>query len=179
MTGGQLVCAGVLALPVLLYFYKAEGTAGRRPYDRSRETGLRVYLAATVLFFLYYMTVVTAINLSGLPGKDAAFQADWGTGAFTPLLLVLWAVVLSPVLEELAFRGLLLRRVENAAGTLPAVLLSSLLFGLYHGNLTQGIAAAAAGLLLGYAYVKTDSLLVTVVMHAAVNLASFLFLLPG
>ena len=174
MTGLQMVLAGTLALPVLWYIYWADGKAGRRPPDRSTGTKVRVFAAAAALFFLYYMAVSLAVELSGIPEKDAAFREAWAADAFSTGGLFLWAVVLAPVLEELLFRGILLRRAERAAGTLPAVLISALLFGLYHGNLSQGITAAAAGLALGYAYVRTDALLVSVVMHTAVNAAAFL-----
>ena len=174
MTGAEMICAGVLVLPVLGYIYRREGIAGRRPPDRSAVTEARVFAAAAILFFLYYMAVSLVMNLSGIPKKDAAFREAWETDTFSPGFLFLWAVVLAPVLEVLFFRGLLLRRVEKAAGTVPAVLFSALLFGLYHGNLAQGITAAAAGLALGYAYVRTDALLVSVVMHAAVNAGALL-----
>ena len=179
MMGAQMICAGILALPVLGYIYRGDGIAGRRPPDRSAGTKARVYAAAAILFFLYYMAVALLVDLSGLPERDAAFREAWETDVIRPGLLFLWAVVFAPVLEELLFRGILLRRVERAAGTVPAVLISSLLFGLYHGNLSQGITAAAAGLALGYAYVKTDALLVSVVMHIAVNAAAYLLWLPG
>ena len=179
MTGVHVICAGAAALPFLWYIYRWSGIAGQRPPDRSLNTGIHVYSASAALFFLYYTAVVTAVNLSGLPERDAAYREAWGRDTFSPVLLFLWAVVLAPALEELAFRGLLLRRVEKAAVTVPAVLISSLLFGMYHGNLSQGITAAAAGLALGYAYVKTDAILVSVVMHIAVNAAVCLFWLPG
>lgn len=174
MMGAYMICAGAAALPLLWYIYRRGGIAGRRPPDRSLNTGAHVYAAYTALFFLYYAAVVTAVNLSGLPERDAAYQEAWGGDTFSSVLLFLWAVVLAPVLEELVFRGILLRMAERAAGTLPAVLISSLLFGWYHGNLSQGITAAVTGLALGYAYVKTDALLVSVVMHIAVNAAVYL-----
>ena len=174
MTGLKMVCAGVLVLPVLWYVYRGDGKAGRRPPDRSAGTKAWVFPAAAILFFLYYMAVSMLVDLSGLPENDAAFREAWGTDRISSGLLFLWGVVLAPVLEELFFRGILLRKIERAAGTVPAVLITSLLFGLYHGNLSQGIAAAAAGLALGLAYVRTDALLVSVVMHAAVNTAAFL-----
>ena len=174
MTGMRTIFVGAMVLPVLWYIYRRDGIAGRRPPDRSAGTKARVYAASAILFFLYYMAVALLVNLSGLPENDAAFREAWETDPISPGLLFLWAVVLAPVLEELLFRGILLRRVERAAGTLPAVLISALVFGLYHGNLSQGITAAAAGLALGYAYVRTDALLVSVVMHTAVNAAAFL-----
>lgn len=170
----KMIFVGALVLPVLWYIYRRNGKAGRRPPDRSAGTEARVYGIAVVMFLLYDLALTLLVNLSGLPEKDAAFQEAWGKDAFSPGILFLWAVVLAPVLEELLFRGILLRKVQRAAGTLPAVLISALLFGLYHGNLSQGITAAAAGLALGYAYVRTDALLVSVVMHAAANAAAFL-----
>ncbi len=47
-------------------------------------------------------------------------------------MLVLVAVVFAPLVEELFFRGLLLRSLQRRVGTGRAVALSSVLFGLAH-----------------------------------------------
>ncbi|MFR9308276.1 MAG: type II CAAX prenyl endopeptidase Rce1 family protein, partial [Lachnospiraceae bacterium] len=51
-----------------------------------------------------------------------------------------------------------------------ALLFSALAFGLFHGNLTQGIAAALLALILGWIYLKTDALLLTICMHGTGNM---------
>ena len=87
---------------------------------------------------------------------------------FSPLALVL----AGPVMEELLFRGVILRRLQ-ASGTAPrAVVLSSLLFGAIHLNPWQFLGAFSGGLLLGWIYVRTRSLWLCIAGHALNNACS-------
>jgi len=62
---------------------------------------------------------------------------------------ILYVVLLGPILEEIIFRGAVLRSLERF-GQNFAIVVSSLLFGLYHQALFQGIFAFFVGLVLGY-----------------------------
>ena len=76
--------------------------------------------------------------------------------------------ICAPLGEELLFRKLLIDRTRRF-GDLPAILLSGLLFGLFHGNLFQFFYAAAVGMVLAYVYTRTGKYLWCVAMHAALN----------
>lgn len=87
----------------------------------------------------------------------------------------LGAVVTVPVVEELAFRGYLLRRLQSAgvdsvpfrSWTVSAVLGSSVLFGVLHGS--RWIAGIAAGLLYAWAGTRRGNLADAVTAHALTN----------
>lgn len=107
---------------------------------------------------------------------------DVVTEAFNEMPLaavLLGACVLGPLCEELMFRGLLAGRLARY-GQKPAALVSALLFGLYHANLSQFFYAFALGLLLAYAYFYTGSLKAPVILHMLFNFyGSFIvFILP-
>lgn len=74
----------------------------------------------------------------------------------------------APLGEELIFRKLLIDRTRRF-GDLPSILLSGLLFGLFHGNLFQFFYAALVGMLLAYVYTRTGKYSWCVAMHAAIN----------
>ena len=102
---------------------------------------------------------------------DAGFQSAvqlFSEGKFAERLLL--TALLAPAAEELMFRGLLLRRLSVFCGEERALLFSALAFGLFHGNLTQGVAAALLALVLGWIYLKTDALLLTICMHGTGNM---------
>lgn len=85
-----------------------------------------------------------------------------------------WATLLAvcicaPLGEELLFRKLLIDRTRRY-GDLPSILLSGLLFGLFHGNLFQFFYAAAVGMILAYVYTRTGNYWWCVAMHAIINL---------
>ena len=88
----------------------------------------------------------------------------------TPTWASLIAVcVCAPLGEELLFRKFLIDRTRRY-GDLPSILLSGLLFGLFHGNLFQFFYAAAVGMILAYVYTRTGRYLWCAAMHAIINL---------
>ena len=92
-------------------------------------------------------------------------QELWSGGVSALLALVLVA----PVTEELLFRGWLLKDLQQQYGKLPALVWSSLLFGLVHIEASAVIYATLAGLVLGAVALRTRSTLASIAMHAGVN----------
>ena len=76
--------------------------------------------------------------------------------------------ICAPLGEELLFRKLLIDRTRRY-GDIPSILLSGLLFGLFHGNLFQFFYAAAVGMVLAYVYTRTGKYWWCVAMHAVIN----------
>ena len=84
-------------------------------------------------------------------------------------MTLLGTCVIAPLGEEFIFRKLFIDRARRF-GDAPAILLSGLLFGLFHGNLFQFFYAAMLGILLAYVYTRTNNLWLCVGMHATINL---------
>lgn len=92
--------------------------------------------------------------------------------------------VLVPIAEELVFRGAILRRLLDTMGhgrRWIAIAATALLFGTVHGNMAQGVNATVIGLLLGWMYVRTGSLLPCMTFHWTNNTIAYLAfrLMPG
>lgn len=76
--------------------------------------------------------------------------------------------IIAPIAEEYVFRGAILRVLCDMAGKhrqWVAIALSAALFAIVHGNMAQGIGAFLCGLLLGWMYVRTGSIMPGVVFH--------------
>lgn len=76
--------------------------------------------------------------------------------------------ILSPVAEEMVFRGAILRTLLSVfKGKMAwfAIFISALLFGVVHGNILQGLHATFIGLLLGWMYHRSGSIIPGVVYH--------------
>lgn len=82
--------------------------------------------------------------------------------------MILYTCIVGPFMEELMFRGLLLKRARFF-GDRTAVVFTAILFGLMHGNLSQFLYATAIGLIFGYVAVKTNSIRYSVAMHMLIN----------
>ena len=91
-------------------------------------------------------------------------------------LLVL-GVVLGPILEESLFRGCLLPVLAQTTGTTSAVIITAVLFALFHGptNVVHWISFTATGVAYGWMRVASRSTTAAAIMHAAYNLSLFLF----
>jgi membrane protease YdiL (CAAX protease family) len=90
---------------------------------------------------------------------------------------MLEAVILSPLIEELFFRGFLLTFLKKYTSTWMALILSSGVFAFVHVNLGAALPLWFLGLALGLAYEHTGSLLLPITLHSCWNLATALSLL--
>ena len=83
-------------------------------------------------------------------------------------IVILVAVIIGPIFEELMFRKLMIDRL-SVYGDKFAVIVSAVSFGLFHGNLSQIIYAAGIGFVLGYVYVKTQNVTYSMFLHILLN----------
>lgn len=91
-------------------------------------------------------------------------------GAFIWTFLAI--VVLGPLIEEILFRGIIFRSFENVTNMawFP-ILLSGVMFGIWHGSFIQGVYTAITGIILGYLIKKSRSLFIVVIAHGVNNLS--------
>lgn len=148
------------------------GNGSRRHRKKRNRSVIQSILPWSVL-----AGVCASLCFNNLLGLLPAFTER--TGAVTELIYspsfamqFMCTVVAVPLTEELVFRGLGYRRIRRELPFVWAALISAVFFGLYHGNLYQGIYACFLGLLLAFFFEQSDSLLVVWAFHAAANLAS-------
>jgi uncharacterized protein len=96
-----------------------------------------------------------------------AFGQLTGAGAFARGFVV--AAVVAPLVEEIIFRGIILRGFAANYGATRALLYSSLLFGIVHLNPWQFLPAVVLGLFLGTLYLRTGTVVATWAAHAFYN----------
>jgi membrane protease YdiL (CAAX protease family) len=90
------------------------------------------------------------------------------------IVVLLLMIVIAPVTEELIFRGVTLRRASRFTPFFVANTLQAVLFGIYHGNIIQGIYAALLGFLLGAVYYKYKTIFAPILLHMIINSSSLL-----
>lgn len=87
----------------------------------------------------------------------------------SPLYIrVLVVVIIGPFMEEFIFRKQIIDHTRMY-GEKTAVIVSAVLFGLFHGNLSQIFYACTLGMLLGYLYVRTGTIRYGYYLHMIVN----------
>lgn len=87
--------------------------------------------------------------------------------------LILYGLI-SPVVEEIVFRGLTYHRMRRFFGIPGCVIVSALLFGGFHANLPQFVYGTAMGMLMALCYEWTDTFAAPVLFHMAANILIFL-----
>ena len=96
-------------------------------------------------------------------------NVQFGTGIGSFLLAFLCVGILPALLEEFAFRGVILGLLRTKLSDGTSIVISAALFGMVHGNLQQIPFAFIVGLALGYSVVNNGSLLPAILIHAVNN----------
>ena len=184
VSGMQIIYGALqFALPVaaILAFLIARGISvpaifGLKRVGLFRAIGIA---AGLVLLLLPLFMLVTTIAYQFLDGhaEPQELVKVYQQAAKTGKSEILWqvlvaAVVIAPITEELLFRGYFYAVLKRVAGPLPAALGISLLFGAVHNNALgfPGLTVLALGLTLAYEW--SGSILVSIFMHAWFNATS-------
>ena len=91
--------------------------------------------------------------------------------------VILMAVIVAPVAEEIIFRGYFYGVIRRFGGRIPALLTSSLLFAAIHVHLPSVPGLCILAMILCLLYERTGSLWAPMVLHAAFNASTIVFLI--
>lgn len=115
---------------------------------------------------------LTAFSASLFPGWMEFYEKLMESAGFTTAvspLLVLYAVILGPIEEELTFRGVIFSSARKAMPFWAANLFQSFLFAVFHMNLIQGIYAFFIGWFLGLIAGRSGSIYFSIFLHILFN----------
>lgn len=142
----------------------------------NKKTIFHITLVLTI-FRLLYDAFILPIILR-IPESDTLIQAEQNLNS-SFIYLILSVCIIAPIIEEVIFRGIILNGMLKRYNPSTAIIISSLLFALIHGNLHQGINAFLLALIIGCIYYKTHSLYLTIYCHFFNNTASFILFIPS
>lgn len=139
-----------------------------------------VFVGVTSNIFLDL--IANKLPTSWIEGNQESVSAFYGNN----LILTLIATgICAPVLEELLFRGLIYNAIKKIIKTLTktqtkairyftvitAAVITSYLFGIYHGNILQALYAGILSLFMVYVYEFSGSLVTAVIVHSMFNIS--------
>ncbi|MDR0961066.1 MAG: CPBP family intramembrane metalloprotease [Mediterranea sp.] len=125
-----------------------------------------------------FLGVTLAVGLSAIAWVSflmsyLTFLPNWITDASERLMtnpLGIFAIALAaPFIEELVFRGGVLKELLKRYRPWTAIVMSALIFGIIHINPIQVVGGISIGLLLGWLYYKTRSILPSTMLHVVNN----------
>ena len=122
-------------------------------------------IMAQMVFSLIAAAAELILNQLGLSMDTLTELAS--VGSDMGIMMMIYAGFVGPVVEELVFRGFLMRRFEKY-GKGFAVIVSAVLFGVMHGNPLQIVFGTLVGLILGYIAIEY-SIKWSIILHIANN----------
>ncbi len=157
----MIICLTANSVAVLALFFLMRWTQVSRSYVRSRPWAVLFWCA---------LAAAGAVIPSTWLQEQMPELPNFAEQEFDMILKDRWGYLavglLAPVCEELVFRGAVLRSLLRWAGHhWVAIAISALLFALVHANPAQMPHAFVIGLLLGWLYYRTDSVVPGVVYH--------------
>ena len=139
-----------------------------RPFN-SRLLPFIVCLGITGMF-----TVNIILNLIPFPEswQEMLSENSDMISSSSLFMQVVCVGLISPIAEEVIFRGLMLTTLKKAMNPWVAIVLSSIVFGVVHGNPIGIIYATGMGILMGWLYHRTGSIVACSLFHMVYNLMS-------
>ncbi|PWB87109.1 CAAX amino terminal protease self- immunity [Methanobrevibacter woesei] len=163
------VCNYILPLPIFLYLMNK--------LEKQEIHSNKLTIKKFIVYIAISLTLMWVGNLIGLTITEILgnlIQSEIAnpivetidsSSVYTNLLLM---VIMAPIFEEIIFRKLLIdRTIKYGKGV--SILLSALIFGLFHGNLNQFFYAFLIGGFFAYVYIKTGKIIYTILLHLTVN----------
>ena len=134
----------------------------QKPLNWKLTLTFLVFGIITMFALSYFINFVTmALNLLHKPSTSIPYEINnWSSYLFSIVSLAL----LPAIGEELLFRATIFNGLKSK-GKLYAVIMSSVMFMIFHFNLSQLYYPLLFGMLLGIAYALTDSIIVPISMH--------------
>ena len=147
---------------------------GRNPVRDLQIMGMGIFLALGMNILLTKLAMLLA-PLFLQEEEVAELFGKAGYENAMPLLPGIFLYIfITPLLEELVFRWLLLNRISRVFSVRISIVITAAFFGLYHGNLLQGVYAFLMGLVLAILCVGEECVSAAYLFHLSANAAIFL-----
>jgi membrane protease YdiL (CAAX protease family) len=162
----------VVTYPVTIHFYKDSYVKEMSQVVRRRNT--QRLLRSFALIFVWAGIVALGLNIA-LNYLNIFQNSDTYTrvsniqySVSLPVGIFIFGI-LTPIGEELIFRGVIYNRLKRYFSPLVAIVASALIFGIYHGNLVQFIYASLMGICMALLYESHERLLAPILFHCGAN----------
>jgi membrane protease YdiL (CAAX protease family) len=173
--------AGYLGMPIWAARRKGNGVVrdfGLRARPLDVPIGLAIGVATQIVANIAYWPLFKLFGEHDL-SADAKALTDQADDPLGVVLLVLIVVIGAPIIEELFFRGLLLRAAEKRWGPVWAVVVSSVVFAAIHLQPLQSLALLIVGVVLAVLALKTGRLGPSIFAHMGFNALTVIVLLSS
>lgn len=155
-SGWSYLLSCVMGIMLVKSYYKKFYGIKSIAYENKKITpkifvsALAFSVSTQFIFIIVGSLIENLLNVFHLSAMESTEQA---TTVSITLSMFLYVSVLGPMVEELIFRGIVLR-VFEPRGKKFAIFASAFLFAVFHGNLVQGIFAFSIGIVFAYVAIE-------------------------
>ena len=164
-------------IPVAFFIWRRSVTFKNRgeapvPLNAPQFGSLNVFVVIGLVLLLTFCVIVLVEPIENFLPESDALEQIFNMIRKHPVNTALAVCIAAPVLEEIVCRGYMMRGMLQYLKPWQAIAISAFLFAAIHGNLAQGVTAFILGILLGWIYYRTGSLLMSMMIHFIVNTSS-------
>ena len=162
---------GILAMIPALYFYRRDKVRRIAGGLIPAQKKVPLSISETVLLllagagFAQYGNFLMAILQSFI--NSSTYQASMTriTEGKSLFMMIFWMGIVAPAAEEMIFRWLIYLRLRDWMKLPVAAVISGLIFGIYHGNIVQGIYASILGTAFAWILEMSGNIYSSMLLH--------------
>ena len=142
-----------------------------------KRAPIRWYVLSVLLGISGALFVNQIFYRLGLLGQSTSYSAIAAKQfALSASLGVLVYGLLTPLAEEILYRGIVYNRVRRNFNLILAFIFSALVFGIMHGNMVQAVYGSILGLLIAWVYERFGGFIFPYLIHASANTCIYLLM---
>ena len=169
-----ILAAALLCIPIYYRMYQKDGQDAQEEKRNIPMSGKDYFViilcGATLAVAMNNLITITPLPV-WFPGYEETNEVIFGGGM---LLQILSAGIFGCIVEEMSHRGVTYLRMKRYWGKKKAIILSALVFGIYHMNMVQAVYTFVLGLFFAWVYERYQSLWAPIIAHMSANLCVIL-----
>lgn len=164
------ICNYVLPLPIFLYLMNKFKSSEIEKESVDLKTFIK-YIAITITLMLIgnLIGIILTTIIGGAIQSEISNPVENLINSTNIWLNLALISIIGPIFEEILFRKILIDKTIKY-GARISIIISALLFGLFHGNVNQFFYAFLMGGFFAYVYIKTGKIIYPIILHLIVNL---------
>lgn len=130
---------------------------------------LLFFMSYAIVYVVNFLTTLLMMLIGVIKGSDVINPIANVVGASNWIWSLIFVGILSPIVEEMLFRGIMLNKIRMY-GDKVAIGTTAIIFGLFHANFSQFFYAVGLGLIFAYVTLKTGTIKYSIILHIAINI---------
>ncbi|UYX51743.1 CPBP family intramembrane metalloprotease [Bacillus thuringiensis] len=172
LEGYYLLLFDAAVVTIVLFAYKPVLHFIKNIWDVSVLKNGKTYLYLLIGFIVIALTQYAMLELFSFESAEQQRNQLGGetlqNSLIQSIIYVLSVAIITPIKEEILYRGILYRFFEKKYSFLVGIIISSFIFGILHGGFP--ITAMIMGIVFAMLYKKTQSIVPSIILHIVWNL---------